>query len=31
MERTLRIIDQALQAVDERVVLPCNAQGNPVS
>ena len=31
MERTLRIIDQALRAVDERVVLPCNAQGNPVS
>ena len=31
MERTLGIIDQALRAVDARVVLPCNAQGNPVS
>ena len=31
MERTLGIIDQALRAVDARVVLPCNAQGNPSS
>jgi hypothetical protein len=31
MERTLRIIDEALQAVDTRVVLPCDAQGNPRS
>ena len=30
MERTLRIIDEALRAVDERVALPCDAQGNPV-
>ena len=30
MERTLRIIDQALQAAGERVVLPCDAQGNPL-
>jgi hypothetical protein len=31
MERTLGIIDQALRAVEARVVLPCNAQGNPSS
>jgi hypothetical protein len=30
MERTLRIVDQALQAVGARVVLPCDAQGNPL-
>ena len=29
MERTLRIIDEALGAVGQRVVLPCDAQGNP--
>jgi hypothetical protein len=29
MERTLRIIDEALRAVDERVALPCDAGGNP--
>lgn len=28
MERTLRIIDEALRALDVRVVLPCDAQGN---
>jgi hypothetical protein len=31
MERTLRIIDEALQAVDARVALPCDARGAPVS
>jgi hypothetical protein len=31
MERTLRIVDEALQAVDERVELPCDARGNPTS
>ena len=31
MERTLRIIDEALQAIDERVELPCDARGNPTS
>jgi hypothetical protein len=31
MERTLRIIDEALRAVDERVPVPCNANGSPVS
>ncbi len=30
MERTLRIIDEALRAVDVRVALPCDAQGDPV-
>ena len=31
MERTLRIIDEALQAVGGRVELPCDARGRPVS
>ena len=31
MERTLRIIDEALQAVGARVQLPCDAHGSPVS
>jgi hypothetical protein len=31
MERTLRIVDEALQAVDQRVLLPCDAQGVPTS
>jgi hypothetical protein len=31
MERTLRIIDEALQAVGGRVELPCDANGTPVS
>jgi hypothetical protein len=31
MERTLRIVDEALQAVSVRPELPCDAQGNPVS
>ena len=31
MERTLRIIDEALRAVDQRVALPCDARGNPAS
>ena len=31
MERTLRIIDEALQAVGARVDLPCDARGTPVS
>jgi Protein of unknown function (DUF4239) len=31
MERTLRIIDEALRAVDERVPVPCDANGSPVS
>ena len=30
MERTLRIIDESLQAVGERVELPCDARGRPV-
>jgi hypothetical protein len=29
MERTLRIIDEAMQAIDLRVTLPCDARGNP--
>jgi hypothetical protein len=31
MERTLRIVDEALQALGNRVTLPCDATGNPVS
>jgi hypothetical protein len=31
MERTLRIADEALQAVDARVQVPCDARGNPTS
>ena len=31
MERTLRVIEEALQAIDEGVVVPCDARGNPVS
>jgi hypothetical protein len=31
MERTLRIVDEALQAVGGRVQLPCDARGSPVS
>jgi hypothetical protein len=31
MERTLRIVDEALQAVGGRVQLPCDAHGTPVS
>ena len=31
MERTLRIVDEALQAVGARVDLPCDARGTPVS
>jgi hypothetical protein len=31
MERTLGIIDEALQAAGARVVPPCDAQGNPLS
>jgi hypothetical protein len=31
MERTLRIVDEALQAIGARVQLPCDARGNPVS
>jgi hypothetical protein len=31
MERTLRIVDEALQAVDERVLVPCDARGVPTS
>ena len=31
MERTLRIIDEALGAVGGRVQLPCDARGNPTS
>ena len=31
MERTLRIVDEALLAVGGRVQLPCDARGNPVS
>ena len=31
MERTMNIVDDALRAVNERVVLPCDAQGNAAS
>jgi hypothetical protein len=31
MERTLRMVDEALLAVGGRVQLPCDARGNPVS
>ena len=31
MERTLRIVDEALQAVDERVELPCDARWESAS
>jgi hypothetical protein len=31
MERTLRMVDEALLAVDVRLDLPCDAQGNPAS
>jgi hypothetical protein len=31
MERTLRIVDEALQAVDETVAVPCDAQGRATS
>jgi hypothetical protein len=31
MERTLRIVDQALLAVGGQVKLPCDASGNPIS
>jgi len=31
MERTLGVIDEALQAVGARVVLPCDGRGSPVS
>jgi hypothetical protein len=31
MERTLDIVDQALRAANRRVVLPCDARGNPAS
>ena len=31
MERTLNIVDEALQAVNQRVMLPCDAQGNAAS
>jgi hypothetical protein len=31
MERTLRIIDESLQAVGGRVQLPCDAHGTPIS
>jgi hypothetical protein len=31
MERTLRIADEALRAVDARVQVPCDARGNPTS
>ncbi len=31
MERTLDIIDEALQAADEHVTAPCDAEGNPAS
>jgi hypothetical protein len=30
MERTLRIIDESLGAIGDRVQLPCDARGNPV-
>jgi hypothetical protein len=29
MERTLRIVDEALKAVDDRVPVPCDASGRP--
>ena len=31
MERTLGLIDEALQAVGARAVLPCDGRGSPVS
>jgi hypothetical protein len=31
MERTLNIVDEALKAVNQRVVLPCDAQGKAAS
>ena len=31
MERTLDIIDQALQAANRSVTPPCDARGNPAS
>jgi hypothetical protein len=31
MERSLRMIDEVLNALDERVQLPCDALGNRVS
>jgi len=31
MERTLRIVDEALQAIGVRVELPCDARGTPLS
>ena len=31
MERSLRIVDEALQAVDARGPLPCDDRGNPTS
>jgi hypothetical protein len=31
MERTLSIVDQALQAAGRRVALPCDASGNPAT
>jgi hypothetical protein len=31
MERTLDIVDQALRAANRRVLLPCDARGNPAS
>ena len=31
MERNLRIVDEALQAVGARVAIPCDARGTPVS
>jgi hypothetical protein len=30
MERTLRIVDEALRATSTKVVAPCDAEGNPV-
>ena len=30
MERSLTLIEEALQAIDENVELPCDAEGNPV-
>ena len=30
MERSLTLIEEALQAIDENVELPCDAQGNPL-
>ncbi len=29
MERTLRIVDEALDAIDADVRIPCDAEGNP--